>query len=78
MFYSQLAKVFASDVIGEKRMRYLHEVCAAAILTCALAFSAYAGDIPCPGVTVSSQPMATGNIECPGITDVLLIMLEII
>jgi hypothetical protein len=76
MVYFTLAKVFASDLTGEKRMRYLRQVCAAAMLTCALAFSAYAGNIPCPGIT--SQPTAAGDIPCPAITDVLLIMLGLI
>jgi hypothetical protein len=71
-----LAKVFASDLTGEKRMRYLRQVCAVAMLVCALAFSAYAGNIECPGVT--SQPTAAGEIPYPGITDVILVMLGLI
>jgi hypothetical protein len=47
------------------------------MLVCALAFSAYADDIECPGAPVSSQPTASSWMP-NGITDVLLIMLEVI
>jgi hypothetical protein len=39
-------------------MRYLRQFCAVTMLVCAFAFSAYAGNIECPGVT-SPQPEAT-------------------
>jgi hypothetical protein len=57
-------------------MRHLRQFCAVAMLVCALAFSAYAGNIECPGVT--SQPTVAGEIQ-NGITGtVILIMLSLI
>ncbi|HEY6189589.1 MAG TPA: hypothetical protein VIW80_18190 [Pyrinomonadaceae bacterium] len=42
-------------------MRYLRQFCAVSMLVCALAFSAYAGDIECPGITASSS--SVGNFD---------------
>ena len=58
-------------------MRYLRQFCAVAMLVCALAVSAYAGNIECDILATSPQPTAAGEIPY-GITDVLLVMLAII
>jgi hypothetical protein len=50
----RFAKGFANDSQGDKRMRYLRLFCAAMLLTCALAFSAYAGNIECDGKTTAT------------------------
>lgn len=43
-------------------MRILSRFCAVVALVCAFAFSAYAGDIPCPAVT-SEPPQVAGDIQ---------------
>lgn len=58
-------------------MRYLRQFCTVTMLVCALAFSAYAGNIPCPGIT-DSQPQAAGDMPTGGITEMILIMLALI
>lgn len=58
-------------------MRYLRQFCAVAMLVCALAFSAYAGDIECDGHVLSPQPSIAGDIPY-NVTDVLLVMLGLI
>ncbi|HEX8142212.1 MAG TPA: hypothetical protein VF553_06415 [Pyrinomonadaceae bacterium] len=57
-------------------MRYLRQFCAVTMLVCAFAFSAYAGNIECPGVT-ESQPQAAGDMP-NGITEMILLMLALI
>jgi hypothetical protein len=57
-------------------MKHLGQLCLVATLIFTLTFSAYAGEIECPGIPVA-QPQAAGEIEC-GLTDVLLIMLALI
>ncbi|HVG33924.1 MAG TPA: hypothetical protein VM911_12625 [Pyrinomonadaceae bacterium] len=54
-------------------MRYLRQFCAVTMLVCALAFSAYAGNIECPAVT-STPPQATGEMQY-GITDTLILLI---
>jgi hypothetical protein len=58
-------------------MRYLRQFCAATMLVCVLAFSAYAGDIECDGHALSPQPTVAGDIQY-GITDALLLMLALV
>ena len=56
-------------------MRYLRLFCATAALVCALAFSAYAGNIECPAITQPPpQETTDGNIECPAIQATLTII----
>jgi hypothetical protein len=61
-------------------MKYLRNFCAVAALTLSFTLSAYAGHIPCPGITEeppSEEVTAAG--ETPNnIMDVLLIMLSLI
>jgi hypothetical protein len=46
-------------------MRYLRLFCATVTLICALAFSAYAGEIECDGITIQpSHSTVMGDIEC--------------
>lgn len=59
-------------------MKHLRKICAAVVLTCALALSAHAGEISCPGVTAPPpDSMATikGEIDC-GITKAALIIIQ--
>ncbi len=52
-------------------MKQLKQLCAAVLLTLALALSAFAGDIEFPGVTSSpSQPSASGDISTPATTSI--------
>jgi len=44
-------------------MRYLRKFCAATMLVCAFAFSTYADNIPCPGITASSQETVADNAQ---------------
>jgi hypothetical protein len=67
-----VAKVFASDSKGDKRMNNLRQFCATAVLVFAMAFSAYAGNIECGGVVNPPPPPSptattTGEIECGGL-----------
>lgn len=57
-------------------MSRLRQLCAVFVLTCALAGSAFAGDIHC-GVTDPPPPTAgtNGDIHC-GVTDAVLTLLE--
>jgi hypothetical protein len=56
-------------------MRCLRQLCATITLICALAFSAYAGDIECPAVTsVPPQSTVAGEMQ-NGITDSLLLLI---
>lgn len=49
-------------------MKYLSRLCALVILTLSLTLSAYAGHIPCPGITDEPPPppqeAVTGDISC--------------
>lgn len=47
-------------------MRYLRQLCATAVLICAFAFSAYAGNIECMGIASQSPETVTadGHIDC--------------
>ncbi|MDT5060549.1 MAG: hypothetical protein QOH63_1008 [Acidobacteriota bacterium] len=53
-------------------MRKLQQFCAAMALTLALAMSAFAGDISCPGATATPPPpqqsSVTGQISFPDIS----------
>jgi hypothetical protein len=50
-------------------MKQLKQLCAAVLLTLALALSAFAGNMEYPGVTSqSTQPSATGNMDTPAVT----------
>ncbi len=50
-------------------MKQLKQLCAAVLLTLALALSAFAGEMWGPGVTSqSSQPSAAGEMWTPGAT----------
>jgi hypothetical protein len=56
-------------------MKHLGRFCAGVILALSLTLPAYAGHIPCPGVTdepqtseATSEATATGDISC-GLTD---------
>jgi hypothetical protein len=54
-------------------MRKLQQFCAALALTLALAMSAFAGDISCPGATATPPPpppqlSVTGHISFPDIS----------
>jgi hypothetical protein len=57
-------------------MKSLRQLCAAALLTFAVTFAAYAGEIEC-GVASTPPPSVEGYMPS-GITDVLLIMLALI
>lgn len=64
-------------------MSYLRRFCAVAMLVCALAVSAYAGDIPCPGVTSDPPPSEETMTEAQSeaditITEALLTLIEIV
>jgi hypothetical protein len=64
-----VAKVFASNLEGDMKMRYLRLSFAITMLVCAFAFPTYAGGIECDVITPQPpQPTATatatGNIEC--------------
>jgi hypothetical protein len=53
-------------------MKPLTQLCAAAVLTLALAFSTFAGHAECPGVVdpppdTTSTATATGEISCGGL-----------
>jgi hypothetical protein len=57
-------------VFRRKKMKKLQQFFAAAILTLALALSASAGDILCPGVIDQPPPQqssVTGDMSCPGV-----------
>lgn len=49
-------------------MKNLRRFCAAAVLTSVLAFSAFAGDISCPGVIPPPQPLMISETDTPGAT----------
>jgi hypothetical protein len=53
-------------------MRYLRQFCAATMLICAFAFSAYAGNIECDVLTPA--PQAAGYMPS-GITDALILLI---
>lgn len=57
-------------------MKHLRQICLVATLVFTFTFSAYAGEIECPGIT-DSQPQAAGEMQY-GITDALLIMLALV
>jgi hypothetical protein len=56
-------------------MKHLRQICLVATLVFTFTFSAYAGEIECPGVT-SSIPPAESNLA--NMADALLIMLSLI
>lgn len=58
-------------------MKHLRQLCLIAALLFTFTFSAYAGEIECPGMPATSQPTVAGDIQC-GITDVLLVILALI
>jgi hypothetical protein len=53
-------------------MKHLAQLCAAAVLTLTLAFAAFAGDAPCPGVVTPPPPTSTsaGGVDCLGLTEI--------
>jgi hypothetical protein len=61
-------------------MKRLRQLCAAVLLTCALALPTFAGEISCgitsePPSTPTSQAMAEGEIPC-GLTQAALTILQ--
>jgi hypothetical protein len=59
-------------------MKKLGQFCAMAVLVLSIAATSYAGHIDCGDAGEIAQPTTAGHIDCPAITDVLLIMLEVI
>jgi hypothetical protein len=64
-------------------MRHLRRFCAVFTLLCAFSFSAYAGNIECPGVTSEPPPPEATTSQTQSdavsdstITEVLLILVE--
>jgi hypothetical protein len=53
-------------------MKHLAQLCAATVLTLTLAFAAFAGDAPCPGVVAPPPPptsTSAGGVDCLGLTE---------
>lgn len=71
---SRLLTIFINPKNQEKTMKTMKAICTAAILALVLTVPAYAGDISTPGVTCTAGeigcPGATvsGDVETPGIT----------
>ena len=56
-------------------MRYLRRFCAVVMLLCAFSFSAYAGNIPCDGVTSTPPPTTEGDMHYP-VIQIIVTLIE--
>jgi hypothetical protein len=82
LFYSVGLQKFLQGISkGAKPMKYIGKFCAVVVLTLSFTLPAYAGHIPCPGITdepPSEEITAAGEMQ-NGITEtVILIMLALV